>query len=338
MSARCVSRSDEQLGAAESVNVGPLDGRIAVSALVCTRNRPDSLIRAVRSLLLPRGAAIELIVMDQSSGFETAERLAEIRDPRLVYVKTDSRGKGAALNEGLRLARGPTVVCTDDDCEAAADWVVAMGQALSAEPKVSVLFCNVVAGPYAPGTGYIPVFKRHESVRLTSVADASKGFGLGAGMALRRDAILALGGFDETFGPGARFASGDDWDIALRALIAGSHILEVADLAIVHHGFRTYEQGRDHALRDWIAIGALCAKPIRAGHINVMRLGVRLFGVHALWPPMRDVLHLRRPSGASRIMGFIQGFARGIQTPVDPKTLRFRLELAAAPRQRQYSP
>jgi GT2 family glycosyltransferase len=136
--------------------------------------------------------------------------------------------------------------------------------------------------------------------------------------------VLAFGGFDETFGPGARFASGDDWDISLRALLRGWHVYDTARLSVLHHGFRTLAEGRDHARRDWIAIGALCAKPIRAGHMSAVILPVWFFGAQALWPPLRDVLRLRRPSGLSRIVGFVRGFVNGLRTPVDRKTLVFR--------------
>jgi glycosyltransferase involved in cell wall biosynthesis len=281
-------------------------------------------MRAVRSILMPADADIQLFVIDQSDGTETEQALRGLSDPRLTYVRTAARGKGAALNEGLRLAQDDIVVCTDDDCEAPPDWVAAMARELRGAPDAMILFCNVVAGPFDPGAGYVPVFVRSTDRVMSSLSDAGRGIGLGAGMALRRDAILALGGFDETFGPGARFGSGDDWDISVRALIAGGHVVELSRLSIVHYGFRTFAEGRHHALRDWIAIGALCAKPIRAGHFSAVGLGIRLFSFHALWPPLRDVMHLRRPSGASRIVGFIKGFVGGLATPVEPTTLRFR--------------
>ena len=47
-------------------------------------------------------------------------------------------------------------------------------------------------------------------------------------MILRRDVVLSLGGFDEAIGPGARFPSGDDWDIAHRVLLNGWHVYETA--------------------------------------------------------------------------------------------------------------
>jgi hypothetical protein len=43
-----------------------------------------------------------------------------------------------------------------------------------------------------------------------------------------------------------------------------------------------------------------------------------------VWPPVRDVMRLKRPSGLSRIVGFVRGFAGGLRTPLDRKTLLFR--------------
>ena len=87
--------------------------------------------------------------------------------------------------------------------------------------------------------------------------------GLGAGMALRREAVLAFGGFDETFCPGARFASGDDWDISLRAMLCGWQVYDTAGISILHHGFRTLAEGRRPAAqRDArVASAALSSRP-----------------------------------------------------------------------------
>lgn len=296
-----------------------------VSALVCTRNRPDSLPRTIRSLLGADDASFELIVLDQSDGPASEQALAVFgSDPRLKYVHSRARGKGAALNEGLRLAAGEIVVCTDDDCEAPPGWVRDMAGVMESQPNAAVVFCNVIAPTYDRAVGYVPAYERTSDRLLSSVLDACNGMGIGAGMALRREAVLGLGGFDEMIGPGGLFRGGDDWDISLRAILRGWRVYETAQLAILHHGFRTLAEGRSHALRDWFGIGALCAKPIRAGHLSAVPLAVRLFSAQALWPPIRDALRLRRPSGLSRIKGFVRGFAAGLRTPVDRKTLLYR--------------
>jgi GT2 family glycosyltransferase len=298
-----------------------------VSALVCTRNRPDSLLRTVRSLLNPSQAPLELFVVDQSEGRESQEALSEFEsDLRLRYVRSHARGKGAALNQGLRLATSGVVVCTDDDCEVPPGWPIKMAEVMAAHQKAAVVFCNVKAPEHDRAAGYVPTYERCTDRVLHSIADAKRGFGLGAGMALRREAVLAFGGFDETFGPGARFSSGDDWDLSVRALLLGWQVYDTTEVSVIHHGFRTFAQGREHALRDWLAIGSLCAKPIRAGYFSAMSLALSLFFVDALWPPVADVLRLRRPSGLSRIVGFVRGFLEGVRTQVDRKTLLYRVD------------
>ena len=296
-----------------------------MSAVVCTRDRPDSLLRTVASLLASAGADFELLVIDQSDGPESGEALASgFSDSRLRYLHSHARGKGAALNEGLRLACGDIVASTDDDCEVPPGWAAGMAQALEAQPTAAIVFCNVAAGPHDRTAGYIPAFEQRRSRLLCSIGASRGELGLGAGMAVRRAVVLALGGFDESFGPGARFGSGDDWDIAHRLLLSGWHVYETAHLSIVHHGFRTFAEGSDHARRDWIAIGALCAKPLRAGHVDAVVVPLWYFSVLALWPPLRDLLRLRRPSGLARIVGFSSGFLQGLRTQVDRKTLVFR--------------
>jgi glycosyltransferase involved in cell wall biosynthesis len=295
-----------------------------VSVIVCTRNRADSLLRTVRSLLGTETVPFELIVMDQSSGEETRRALQSVEDPRLRYVRSTATGKGAALNEGLALAGGEIVLCTDDDCEAPPRWVPDMAREMETHPEAAIVFCNVTAEPYDRAAGYVPVYERRTDRTLRSIADARNGIGLGAGMGLRRAAILGMGGFDEALGPGSRFGSGDDWDLSIRALLRGWHVFDTARVSIVHHGFRTMAEGRQHALRDWVAIGALCAKPLRGGHLSAAGLAMTLFGREAVWPPLRDLLRFRRPSGLARIVGFLRGFTGGLRTPVDRPTLLFR--------------
>ena len=142
-------------------------------------------------------------------------------------------------------------------------------------------------------------------------------------MAVRRVFAVSIGGFDESFGPGGRFPSADEWDLALRALLKGGHIYETEALTVVHHGFRTFAEGRLHAKRDWQAIGALCAKPLRVGYFRASALLLWLFVADAVWPPLLDIIRLRRPVGLTRIVAFGEGFARGIATPVERSTLRF---------------
>jgi glycosyltransferase involved in cell wall biosynthesis len=294
-----------------------------VTALICTRNRPGPIVRAVASLLRPGSEPLELIVVDQSDGAETKQSLESFAaDPRFRYVCSKGRGKGVALNEGTRLARGDIIVCTDDDCEAPPGWVMSMARALDSQATAAVAFCSVMPVPYDHKRGYVPAYELKRSRLLRSVSALCLGVGLGAGMALRREFVLEMGGLDERFGPGARFPSADDWDIAFRALLTGRHIYETSELSILHDGFRSFEEGREHSRRDWIALGAVCAKPLRAGYLRALVVPIWFVTSKAVWPAIVDLLHLRKPR-IGRIIAFSRGFVAALGMPVDRQTLLF---------------
>jgi GT2 family glycosyltransferase len=295
-----------------------------LSVVVCTRNRPRQIEGIVNLLLQGELEDLELIVVDQSDDAETEAALAPLRtDSRLRYCRSAKQGKGAALNEGLLLARGAVIVCTDDDCLPPPGWAGAMAQALLSQPNAAICFCRVAPVPHDRTLGYVPAYEIDKSRRLRSILHICGGLGIGAGLAIRRDFVMAMGGFDEYFGPGGRFPSADEWDLAMRALLKGHNVYETAELTIVHDGFRTYAEGEVHARRDWLALGAVCAKPLRAGHWSVLIVAVWLFSTRAAWPPLRDVISLRRPRGLGRILAFMRGFVSGFGTAVDRKTLRF---------------
>jgi glycosyltransferase involved in cell wall biosynthesis len=295
-----------------------------ISTLICTRNRATSVVRAARSLLAEPGGPLELIVIDQSDGHETEEALRALGDPRLRYVRTDTRGKGKALNQGLALARGDILVCTDDDCIAPPGWPVAMASALEAEPSAALAFCRVVAVEHDHALGYVPQFLPHRTRVLYHLGEVRTGHGLGAGMALRRYQVAEkLGGFDEMVGPGSRFPSGDDWDLIHRALLRGLPVLYISSLAVLHDGFRSFAEGRAHTRRDWLAIGAVCAKPLRAGHLSAAVVPLWEFFRNAVGPAIYATVTKGRPTGFTRISAFVEGFYAGLTTPVDRQRLLF---------------
>ena len=119
------------------------------------------------------------------------------------------------------------------------------GHRLRRSAERPVAFCRVEACPYDPADGYVPQSKDPKRL-LRSARDLRGTRGMGAGMALRRHVLTDLGGFDELFGPGARFMSADDVDVAIRVLLRGWHVYETGDRPVIHHGFRTLRQGRDH--------------------------------------------------------------------------------------------
>jgi glycosyltransferase involved in cell wall biosynthesis len=88
------------------------------SAVIPTRNRPELVCRAVRSVLTQTIREIECIVVIDGPDAATLHALKEIDDPRLrVIALADSVGGCEARNLGARAARGEWVALLDDDDE-----------------------------------------------------------------------------------------------------------------------------------------------------------------------------------------------------------------------------
>lgn len=282
------------------------------------------MVDTVASILANTHPNFELVVVDQSKDNQTMEALTSFgADPRLRYLKSTTIGKGDALNTGLRETKGSTIVMTDDDCTVPPNWLETFASIFVAYPKVAVAFCCVEAGEHDRAAGFVPDFVRSGDRMLTTMHDARHVRGLGAGIAVRRDMIEEIGGFDHMLGPGSKFHDCDDRDIAIRALLAQYHVFETSTIAVKHFGFRSWQQGPQLARRNFLGIGAAYSKFLKCGRIELMYIPAREFIKYALWPPIRDVLHLRQPRGIVRITAFAEGFIDGLRTPIDRATMLF---------------
>jgi glycosyltransferase involved in cell wall biosynthesis len=281
-------------------------------------------VDTVLSILANSHPNFEIVVVDQSKDDETLKALESVGpDPRLRYVRSTTVGKGNALNTGLKETKGSIIVLTDDDCTVPPNWFEKFASVFVEYPQVAVAFCSVEAGEHDPTAGFIPAYIPHGERMLTSMHDVRHVRGLGAGSAVRRTMVEKIGCFDPMLGPGARFPSCDDRDIAARALLSRYHVYETSAIAVKHFGFRTWQQGRQLAHRDFVAIGAAYSKLLKCGRVDMMYIPAREFIAYALWPPIQDLLYLRQPRGLVRITAFLEGFIAGLRTPVDRATMKF---------------
>jgi glycosyltransferase involved in cell wall biosynthesis len=94
-----------------------------ISVLLCTRNRPAKLHRAIGSILANSYRNFELVVVDQSIDGESRTKVESFRDSRLVYIPTTTVGLSRARNIAIRAAQWDIVAFTDDDCICDSDWL-----------------------------------------------------------------------------------------------------------------------------------------------------------------------------------------------------------------------
>lgn len=103
---------------------------IRVSVIIPTFRRPDSFLRAARSVLAQTGVSgVEIVAVDNSpegsalTAFRTFEAEAAIP---FRWLHEKQPGVASARNAALTLARGDLVAWLDDDEEAPAHWLSAL--------------------------------------------------------------------------------------------------------------------------------------------------------------------------------------------------------------------
>jgi len=202
--------------------------RPTLSIVVPSHNRPDLLRRCLASVRRHAPAEAEIVVVDDASAAGIASRVAASVARVHVVRLTRRGGFCVAANAGLRAARGEIVELLNDDTEVTSGWAEA-ALAVFADPAVAAVAPLVLS--HADGTidsagdryylGGV-AGKRGRGERLgPEHLRAGPVFGASASSAFyRRDAIIQVGGFPESFG-----AYFEDVDLSFRLHWAGWRVM-----------------------------------------------------------------------------------------------------------------
>lgn len=133
-----------------------------VSLVMPTLRRPDSMTRAVRSVLAQTGLGadtLEIVVVDNSpegsarSGVEALEAEASLP---VRYVHEPRPGVATARNTGVAAARGSLIAFLDDDEEAPPSWLATL-LAVHREHGADVSF-GAIRGRVPEGSGWATAY------------------------------------------------------------------------------------------------------------------------------------------------------------------------------------
>jgi glycosyltransferase involved in cell wall biosynthesis len=87
-----------------------------ISVVIPTHNRSSLLAQTLRTALWQRDVHLEVIVVDDGSTDDTAERVRAIGDPRVRLLRHDvPLGVSIARNHGIKQGRGAWIAFLDDD-------------------------------------------------------------------------------------------------------------------------------------------------------------------------------------------------------------------------------
>ncbi len=298
--------------------------RVNAAIVICTRDRPHDLARALASIIRTNQPCTELIVVDQSEATKTAtlvNRYARI-DPRIRLISTPTRGLSKSRNIALKASTSPFVIFTDDDCQVTPGWLDVMTAPLIRDNTCAATFGEVrpIHSPNEDGfiVGYRPARARRLHGRFAKLIDG----GIGANMGVRRAAALEVGGFDELLGAGGHFPSCEDGDFTYRVLAKSWTVYHVTDSVVLHHGIRDWQSGRFLFRSTYLAIAAAYMKYLRCGDIVGLLLVGQQIG-YAMTEITKNVVRLRRPIGIGRVVGLLRGIKCGFELHVERDTLLF---------------
>lgn len=288
----------------------------AITVVVSTRNRPKAVTQAVETILMNHYTNFRAIIVDQSDNDLTETQLEPIlSNPHFHYFRTDTKGISAGRNLGIAAAQSELIAITDDDCEVPADWLQELLAAFAVESRIGVVFGNVLSALHTRDNGFIPTYVRTEPFLAHRLREKTQVEGIGACMGLRRSVWQELGGFDEMLGAGAPLKSASESDFAMRSLLAGYFVYETPDVAVIHHGFRSWENGLPLIQNYLYGAGASLAKQLKCRHWAVLPI---LLCLAKRWLYKRTVVDLGdRYQRSLRLVSFIKGFWAGVLTPID---------------------
>jgi GT2 family glycosyltransferase len=267
----------DDIGAAGDGCRGP-----RVSVVIPNWNGAVWLVRCLRSLRDQSYRDFELILVDNAST-DDSRLVLEREYPEARWVPlSHNRGFAAAVNAGIRVARGDLIALLNNDTEVEPGWLASLVDALDRRPDVAFAASRMRSASdrnRIDGAG--DAMNWYASPSKIGMQELDDGrfdverevFGACAGAAIyRRELFGEIGLFEESF-----FAYIEDVDVSFRAQLAGLRCLYVPAAVVYHVGSATAGRNSSFALR-------LATR-------NQLLLVVRNYPWPYIWSKLPKVLH-----------------------------------------------
>jgi len=204
-----------------------------ISVVVASHGRPEHLRRCLTALGYQSYPRFEIVVVADSAGVAALQGHRCL--PTTKLHRFDQPHLSKARNLGVAASAGDIVAFLDDDAVPEPTWLEHLARAFDREAATAAV--GAVRGRNGISyQSYTPVIDRHGFTRDPGPGTGAPPPGfvpklVGTNMAVRRDVLRDLGGFDEAFG----FYL-EDADLSLRLAAAG-HVPVFVPLAEVQHDF-----------------------------------------------------------------------------------------------------
>lgn len=224
------------------------------SVIVAAFNAEDRIEMVMRSVLAQGRGDLELIVVDDGSSDETAERAERVGadDDRVRLIRQANSGTVGARNAGLERARGRFLSFLDDDDFWLQGYLAAVGAALEANPEAGLAYSDAWIMDAATGL----VGRRSALERFALPVRRSPANALPSSSLRRLLWVNFITTCSATFTRGSLEAAGrldasikgcDDWDLWLRIARSGCGTVRVPARLVVRR-VRADSVGSDQLL------------------------------------------------------------------------------------------
>lgn len=281
-----------------------------VSVIVPTHNRAASLPENLDRVLNQTYSDYEAIYVNDSSSDDTTRILDEYaaRAPnRLRVVTVECGAPGPARNAGAAIARGESLLFTDDDVRVPHDWVARMVASHESNR------CAALCGGIAPVSADTDV-ERYLHFRVVG-ALGKKARRINAAPMMNflvtRDAFQNVSGFLD-----APLRAAEDWDFCHRLLDAG-HAIHFDPAIEVAHAYQRELIPASHRMRDAGAAGVYIWLRRRRGAFLYTAYAMIRCVLSPFWVPFRYAfdlyalaVHMEYIFAEARLLAYIR-YLRG---------------------------
>jgi GT2 family glycosyltransferase len=208
------------------------------SIVIPTYNQLSLVKQCINSIMENTDLSYEIIVVDNASTDGTAAYLQELGGQVRFRVLPNNRGFAGAINVGMMMSKGKTIVLLNNDTLVTEKWldnllaclnsddgigmVGPMTNYISGEQKIDVPYSNIVDMPQ-----FARQFNRSDPSRWRRT-DRLTGFCL----LFRRELFEGIGYFDEGF----EIGNFEDDDYNIRVRLLGKSLVMAQDTFIHHFG------------------------------------------------------------------------------------------------------
>jgi len=277
-----------------------------ISVAIPNWNGAAYLERCLQSLEHQDYASREILVIDNGSTDASIETVERVAPQAIVIRQARNDGFAAAVNAGIRAARGEWVAVLNNDTEAAPSWLVECASGIDRHPAAAFFACRILdmkggnriysAGDcfLRSGIGYRRGQDLPDCGEYRTECEIFSACGCAA--LYRKSVLQEVQGFDGRF-----FAYLEDVDLGLRLRAAGYHGFYLPSALIYHHGSAT-------------SGGEFSALSVRLRTRNALLLLLKSVPASILWrcAPMIAAVQLSwmaRSLAHARLLSYVRGLA-----------------------------